>query len=86
MNLQEELTRHGCTLTPDEFREAVLEVFVQVAPTWTDEELLMNPECEGKQFLRAVRDRVKCPRLKDSVILKTLVSHRKYHKHRSQID
>jgi hypothetical protein len=78
MNTREQLT--ACDLAdlePGEFRETVWECFRSQFPTVTVDELLLRPTECALPLCRHVRDRLKCKKLPERLILAQLLQGRK---------
>lgn len=70
LNLKTELAIYGCHVTPDEFTDLLVDVFVSLCPSWNVEELLYHPK-EALAFAGAVQSRT-TKKLPDHVILRRL--------------
>lgn len=76
--LDEELSSYGCSVTPEEFEEALSDTLAQVVGGLPnpEERLLYQPD-QAKAFCNRIRDRLNCPQLPDEMILRRLQNIRK---------
>lgn len=73
--LQERLTEHGSTLSPDEFRGILIDTMFRHYGGWSLDELLCRPD-ESISYCGEVRKQVAAS-LPEELILKTLLNIRK---------
>jgi hypothetical protein len=69
------LPEHGCNADPQTFREEVTELFRQMYPSWTQDDLACEPR-EAVKFCDMIRERFG-PKLPDSLSMKTLFNYRR---------
>jgi hypothetical protein len=74
--LKAELEHLGSVKSPNKFRELLADIFAEMFPSWTDEDLLFNPR-QGLEFCDVIRRRTRLPKMDDDLILRTLVNCRK---------
>ena len=74
--LKVELEAIGWTKTVEQFRELIADVFANMFPSWTDEDLLCNPR-EAIRFCRNMQHASALPDLSEALILRTLTNCRK---------
>lgn len=70
------LRQYDVNLRPEQFKELVVSIAQQVAPSWTDEKITGNPDV-AIQVCAEVRRRVNCPSLPHEVILRSLTNVRR---------
>lgn len=79
--LDDMLSDFGCDLTGNDFREILADVFANMFPGMTDEDLIVRgadgPGNDCERFCGAVRARAGCNNLPGQFILRTLMNCRK---------
>jgi len=75
MRLEKELKLFGCDVDPNAFEEMLGDVFANMFPGTSDEDLLYHPY-DALQYCKAIRARSGCD-IPDHVILRRLINCRK---------
>lgn len=76
IQLKDELAACDCKLDADAYRETLANVFANMFPGWTDEEMLCD-EFAPRRFVEAIRRKTKAPDLPHSLVLRSLLNIRK---------
>lgn len=74
--LRLQLPEFGCELSPDEFRELLVDLKVEMFPAFTDERLSFTRD-EAEEYCGVVRRRAECSGLTREFILANLNNVRK---------
>ncbi len=74
--LETELDECGCDLTPAAFRDVLVDKKHATSPAWTIDELVCHPD-EAKEYCNVIRAELNCPKMDDSLILRTLMNIRR---------
>lgn len=75
MTLANELEEYGCEMSADEFNDAMAELYHAIAPSFSHEELVIEPRTR-EAFVCGMRARAKCD-LPESMILRRFFNLRK---------
>jgi hypothetical protein len=76
MYLKTELETCGYPKTAEAFRDRLADIFSEMYPGQTVEDLLID-ELEPRRFVGVVRSDMRCPKLAHELILKTLLNIRR---------
>jgi transcriptional regulator with XRE-family HTH domain len=76
--LEVELSDCGCNLEPAAFRDLLEERKAMTSPTWTIDDLVCHPG-DAQSFCESIRAELKCPKMGDYLILRTLMNARRSH-------
>jgi transcriptional regulator with XRE-family HTH domain len=74
--LEIELEECHCDLSPDDFRDLIIERKHDTSPAWTIDELVCHPD-EAKEYCNVIRTATGCPTMPDDLILRTLMNVRR---------